>query len=96
MTARQDTPTSPTDRSSPVGGDTGRGWYPGDAQAHRRDAPRWCPSCARPLSLADGGHGIVSEYWTGPDRVFVCFCGDCGWSGDIVLAARVIGHEAEH
>jgi hypothetical protein len=27
-------------------------------------------------------------------RVFVCFCGACGWSGDIVLAARVVGHEA--
>jgi len=26
--------------------------------------------------------------------VFVCFCGDCGWSGDVVLAARVVGHEA--
>ena len=27
-------------------------------------------------------------------RVFVCFCGACGWSGDIVLAARVVGYEA--
>jgi hypothetical protein len=26
--------------------------------------------------------------------VFVCFCGACGWSGDIVLSARVVGHEA--
>jgi hypothetical protein len=46
------------------------------------------------LSLADGGHGLATEYWTGSDRVFVCFCGACGWSGDIVLADRVIGHEA--
>jgi hypothetical protein len=46
------------------------------------------------LSLTDGGHGLVCEYWVGPDRVFVCFCGACGWSGDIVLAARVLGHEA--
>jgi len=46
------------------------------------------------LSLADGGQGLVCEYWAGPDRVFVCFCGACGWSGDIVLAARVTGHEA--
>jgi hypothetical protein len=46
------------------------------------------------LSLALGGQGLITEYWTGTDRVFVCFCGACGWSGDIVLADRVIGHEA--
>jgi hypothetical protein len=46
------------------------------------------------LSLADGGHGLITEYWTGADRVFVCYCGSCGWSGDIVLASRVVGHEA--
>jgi hypothetical protein len=46
------------------------------------------------LSLTDGGQGLTTEYWTGQDRVFVCFCGACGWSGDIVLAARVLGHEA--
>ena len=53
-----------------------------------------CPACAAALSLADGGQGLTTEYWTGRDRVFVCFCGACGWSGDIVLADRVIGHEA--
>ena len=37
---------------------------------------------------------MVIEYWTGTDRVFVCLCGPCGWSGGIVLVARVIGHEA--
>ena len=77
-----------------AGGDVGRGWFPLDAERHRRDAPRYCPGCATALSLADGGQGLVTEYWTGQDRVFVCFCGACGWSGDIVLAARVVGHEA--
>ncbi len=77
-----------------VGGDVGRGWFPVDAERHRRDAPRYCPACAAAMLLADGGQGLVTEYWTGRDRVFVCFCGDCGWSGDIVLAARVVGHEA--
>ena len=94
MTALSDRPAGPV--SPPVGGDTGRGWYPQDAAAHRRDAPRYCPGCAAPLALADGGHGLVTEYWTGADRVFVCFCGACGWSGDVVLAARVVGHEPEH
>jgi len=70
-----------------AGGDVGRGWFPLDAERHRRDAPRYCPGCAAALSLTDGGQGLVCEYWAGPDRVF-------GWSGDIVLAARVLGHEA--
>ncbi len=77
-----------------AGPDLHRGWFPADAERHRRDAPKYCPACAAPLSLADGGQGLTTEYWTGTDRVFVCFCGACGWSGDIVLAARVIGHEA--
>ena len=76
--------------------DPGRGWYPQDAAQHRHDAPRFCPGCAAPMSLADGGHGIATEYWVAADRVFVCFCGACGWSGDIVLSARVVGHEADH
>ena len=77
-----------------VGGDVQRGWFPADAERHRRDAPRYCPACAAALSLTHGGQGLVTEYWTGQDRVFACFCGACGWSGDIVLAARVVGHEA--
>jgi hypothetical protein len=77
-----------------AGGDVGRGWFPADAERHRRDAPRFCPGCAAALALAEGGQGLTTEYWAGRDRVFVCFCGACGWSGDIVLADRVIGHEA--
>jgi hypothetical protein len=77
-----------------VGLDAHRGSFPADAQRHRRDAPRYCPACAAPLPLASGGRGLVTEYWSGTDRVFACFCGACGWSGDIVLADRVIGHEA--
>ena len=82
------------DSSSAVEPDRRRGWFAADAERHRRDAPRYCPACATPLALAEGGQGLATEYWTGQDRVFVCFCGGCGWAGDIVLAARVIGHEA--
>jgi hypothetical protein len=75
--------------------DDHRGYFPLDKNSHRRDAPRYCPACAQPLNLTDGGTGIVVEYWVGEDRVFVCYCGACHWSGDVVLAARVIGHEAQ-
>lgn len=79
--------------------DVTRGWFPEDALRHRRDAPRFCPGCASPLAVADGGGaggGLATEYWVAADRVFACFCGSCGWSGEIVLAERVVGHEAEH
>jgi hypothetical protein len=76
--------------------DPARGWFPQDAERHRRDAPRFCPACAAPLALDDGGRGLAVEYWTDRDRVFVCFCGACGWSGDVVLSARVTGHETGH
>ena len=76
--------------------DVGRGWYPLDVEAHRGDAPRFCPRCASPLLLTDGGNGLATEYWVAQERVFVCFCGACSWSGDIVLSDRVTGHEAEH
>jgi hypothetical protein len=84
----------PADRGFAV--DRARGWFPHDAERHRQDAPRFCPACAAPLALADGGRGLATEYWVAHDRVFVCFCGDCGWSGDVVLSARVVGHEADH
>ena len=76
------------------GADRHRGWFPADAERHRRDAPRYCPACAAALVAGrrrpGAGHGVLD----GTDRVFACFCGACGWSGDIVLADRVIGHEA--
>ena len=87
-------PGAPPGNGVTAGGDVQRGWFPQDAERHRRDAPRYCPGCAAALALTDGGQGLVCEYWAGQDRVFVCFCGACGWSGDIVLAARVLGHEA--
>ena len=79
---------------SAFGLDIGRGWFPADAESHRRDAPKFCPSCAAPLGLTEGGRGLATEYWLGGDRVFVCYCAACEWSGDIVLTERVVGHEA--
>jgi hypothetical protein len=85
--------TSGPGAAAAAGQDAHRGWFASDAEQHRRDVPRYCPACALAMPLAFGGRGLVTEYWAGADRVFVCFCGACGWSGDIVLAARVIGHE---
>lgn len=84
--------------SSGTGGpvaDVSRGWFPADAAEHLRDAPRFCPGCASPLLVGSGGHGIVVEFWQGGDRVFACYCGSCGWSGDIYLTGRVLGHEPD-
>jgi hypothetical protein len=103
MTALDDRPSAASPgaaegrhRDTSFAVDRGRGWFPQDAASHRRDAPRFCPACAAPLALADGGHGIATEYWVAHDRVFVCLCGSCGWSGDVVLAERVVGHEPPH
>ena len=40
--------------------DAGRGWFPEDAEAHRRDAPRHCPACAAVLSVSEGGRGLAA------------------------------------
>jgi hypothetical protein len=65
-----------------------------DAEAHRRDLPRFCPRCG-----GDYGKGsVVVEYWQSANRVFYAACGHCGWSGDIVIspADGVEGFEPEH
>ncbi len=85
---------SPRGIDQSFGLDVGRGYFPADADSHRRDAPRFCPSCAAALALADGGRGLAVEYWVAGDRVFACYCGACDWSGDVVLSERVTGHEA--
>ncbi len=75
-----------------AGPDIGRGWFPADAEKHRRDAPKYCPACAAPLSLAHGGQGLTTEYWAGADRVFVCFCGATRRPADGLSR----GHEHRH
>ncbi|MGQ0573130.1 MAG: hypothetical protein ACT4RN_02875 [Pseudonocardia sp.] len=75
---------------------TARGAAPGDrrfaadAQAHRRDAPRYCPRCAAAL-------GLVTEFWEAADRRFYSWCAACDWTGEIVSTGAVAtGHEPEH
>jgi hypothetical protein len=64
--------------------------FSADAEAHRRDAPRFCPQCAAAMALA-------SEFWEADDRRFYCACTACGWSGEIIpTGPGVLGHEPEH
>jgi phage terminase large subunit GpA-like protein len=61
-----------------------------DAEAHRRDAPRFCPSCG-------GGLAIATEFWEADDRRFYCSCTGCGWTGEITPTGSVaVGHEPDH
>jgi hypothetical protein len=81
--------------------DTGAGPVPGagtdrrfaaDAQAHRRDVPRFCPRCGSGF-----GAGIATEFWEAADRRFYCWCAGCSWTGEIIPTGAVaVGHEPEH
>jgi hypothetical protein len=82
-------------RDPHFGEDSNRGWFPNDAEAHRRDAPQHCPACGTHLSVTDGGQGLAVEYWTAADRVFVTYCSQCHWTGDITPTTRVVGHEPD-
>ena len=67
-------------------------WFAADAERHLLDRPRFCPMCAAAL---DGG-GITTEYWTADLRVFMTWCGACGWFGEVVRFDRVTILEEEH
>ena len=68
-----------------------RGGWPGDAENHLRDAPRYCPSCAGDLVSE---HGLVVEYWNANNRIFYTWCDRCGFSGEVVRVYRMVGYEA--
>ncbi len=68
-------------------------WFMSDAEAHLLDRPRFCPMCA--ADLEEQG-GIATEYWMGDSRVFMTWCGGCGWFGEIVRFDMVTISEEEH
>lgn len=68
-------------------------WFMADAEAHLLDRPRFCPMCAADIEAAGG---IATEYWMGDSRVFMTWCGGCGWFGEIVRFDRVTISEEEH
>jgi hypothetical protein len=68
-------------------------WFMPDAEAHLLDRPRFCPMCA--VDLDEHG-GIATEYWMGDSRVFMTWCGGCGWFGEVVRFDMVTIQEEEH
>lgn len=66
-------------------------WFASDAAHHLLDRPKFCPMCASSLDK-----GLVSEWWSGEDRVFLTWCPGCRWTGNVVLFARAIIEEPEH
>lgn len=40
--------------------------------------------------------GISTEYWESDRRVFMTWCGACGWLGDVVRYDMVTITEEEH
>ena len=61
-----------------------------DARRHAEDAPRYCSTCAYPYTEG----GLVVEYWAATDRIFHCWCRQCGATVEVVRVERIIGHES--
>ncbi len=66
-------------------------WFAADAANHLLDRPRFCPGCGASLE-----RGLVTEWWTADERVFLTWCSRCRWTGNIVLVPRMTIHEPEH
>jgi len=64
--------------------------FAAEVEAHRRDAPRFCPACARDL-------GLATEFWEGDQRRFYCWCASCDWTGEVTTTGETaLGHEPQH
>jgi hypothetical protein len=66
-------------------------WFAPDAARHLLDRPKFCPMCAASLE-----RGLVSEWWSAEDRIFLTWCSRCRWTGNVVLFARAVIEEPEH
>ena len=66
-------------------------WFASDAAHHLLDRPRFCPACGSGLD-----RGLISEWWSGSDRVFLTWCAECRWTGNVVMFDRAVIEEPEH
>ena len=62
------------------GRDVGRGWFPADAERAPPGRAAVLPGLRGAAGAGRRRHGLATEYWVAQDRVFVCFCGSCGWT----------------
>lgn len=66
-------------------------WFAPDAERHLLDRPKFCPMCGSSLE-----RGLTSEWWTANERVFLTWCPDCKWTGNVVRFDKAIIEEPEH
>ncbi len=66
-------------------------WFASDAARHLLDKPKFCPACAASLD-----RGLISEWWNAGDRVFLTWCAECKWTGNVVLFTHAVIEEPEH
>jgi hypothetical protein len=48
-----------------------------------------CPRCAEFFST----HGFASAFWAADSIVYFCWCGQCGWLGEVWELHAVTSHE---
>ena len=66
-------------------------WFASDAERHLLDRPRFCPMCGTSLEK-----GLVSESWSSDQRIFLTWCAQCSWLGDVVRYHHVAIYEPDH
>jgi hypothetical protein len=66
-------------------------WFAPDAERHLLDRPRFCPMCGGSLD-----RGLASEYWQADERIFLVWCAECSWTGNVVRFDRATILEPEH
>lgn len=66
-------------------------WFAPDALRHLLDRPKFCPMCGASLE-----RGLTTEWWNAHDRVFLTWCAQCRWTGNVVHFERAVIEEREH
>ena len=65
-------------------------WFGPHAERHLLDRPRFCPMCGESLD-----RGLISESWAADERVFLTWCPQCSWTGNIVRFDHAVIEEPE-
>ena len=65
-------------------------WFRPHAERHLLDRPRFCPMCGESLD-----RGLISESWATDERIFLTWCPQCSWTGNIVRFDHAVIEEPE-